>query len=148
MSFVEELRSSGRRIIENGTGGGPAIPLRQDGVVFRQMFEYSVNDFEAEVGFYATVFGFPIIAMTGDYALFSGPNDAFCLSFRKADSNHVEGLKLLFMTTDIEAADFHLENTGILEDRDIRMGSDVQRVIHFGAPSGLAIEIWEMPLGR
>jgi predicted enzyme related to lactoylglutathione lyase len=110
------------------------------------MFEYSVVDFNAEVGFYTDVFGFPTIAMTRDYALFTDPGGAYCLSFRKANSSHLPGLKLLFMTTDIDSADTHLGNTGIVPDRKITKGSDVQRVIHFSSPSGLAIEIWEMPL--
>lgn len=131
--------------IDDGGISGDLIPLRQDNVVFRQMFEYSVADFEAEVGFYASVFGFPFIAMTEDYALFNHPDGSFCLSFIKADETHTNGLKLLFMTTDIPGADEHLGSTGLVDDREIRMGSDVQRVIHFSAPSGLAIEIWEMP---
>ncbi len=139
------LRTTGRSIIEHGSGRGPSIPLQQDGVVFRQMFEYSVADFEAEVGFYAAVFGFSVVAMTEDYALFADPHDGFCLSFRKCDTSHNAGLKLLFMTRDIDAADNHLGSTGLVDDREIRTGSDVQRVIHFAAPSGLAIEIWEMP---
>lgn len=142
---LEQLRESGRQVIESEHPGGPLIPLEFDTVVFRQMFEYPVTDFEAEVGFYAEVFGFPLIAMTDDYALLTYPNDAFCLSFRKACESQIAGLKLLFMTTDVDGADAHLAKTGLVEDRAIRMGSDVQRVIHFSAPSGLAIEIWEMP---
>jgi predicted enzyme related to lactoylglutathione lyase len=110
------------------------------------MFEYSVADFEAEVGFYIDVFGSRIIAMIEDYALFTDLDGAYCLSFRKAATTHLAGLKLLFMTTDIEGAAAHLDNTGMVNDREIRMGSDVQRVVHFSAPSGLAIEIWEDPL--
>lgn len=144
---LETLRAVGRSIIDGGTGEGNSIPLQQEGVVFRQMFEYSVTDFEAEVGFYTKVFGFPHIAMTEEYALFTDPDSAYCLSFRLADSTQVTGLKLLFMTTDIDSADIHLGNTGIVPDREIAKGSHVQRVIHCCAPSGLAIEIWEMPSG-
>lgn len=142
---LEKLRASGRTMIETGQQSGTLIPLEQSDVVFHQMFEYPVTDFEAEVGFYCKVFGFPMIAMTEDYALFTYPSGAFCLSFRKASESRIEGLKMLFMTTDIPAADAHLAATGFVEDRAIRKGSDVQQVIHFTAPSGLAIEIWEMP---
>lgn len=142
---LESLRTSGGSIIECGGPVGSPLPLEQQGVVFRQMFEYSVADFETEVGFYSTVFGFSIIAMTEDYALFSDVNDGFCLSFRKSGATFVEGLKLLFMTRDIDAAEAHLGQTGYLDNRYIKMGSDIQRVIHYNAPSGLAIEIWEMP---
>lgn len=142
---LEKLRKIGRQVIDSEYTVNTLIPLEFESAVFRQMFEYPVSDFEAEVGFYAEVFGFPLIAMTDDYALLTYPNDAFCLSFRKVDESHVTGLKLLFMTTDIDGVDTHLANTGLVDDRAIRMGSDVQRVIHFSAPSGLAIEIWEMP---
>lgn len=142
---LEKLREAGRTTIETEKPTGKLIPLEQGDVVFRQMFEYPVVDFEAEVGFYSEIFGFPNIAMTEDYALFTHPEGGFCLSFRKVDESKIDGLKLLFMTTDIPASDAHLASTGLVEDRAIRKGSEVQQVIHFTSPAGLAIEIWEEP---
>lgn len=142
---LDELRELGRKTIESEQPTGTPIPLEQANVVFRQMFEYPVADFEAEVGFYSEVFGFSALALTTDYALFTYANGAFCLSFRKAQVSHLEGLKLLFMTTDLDGADAHLAATGLVEDRVIRKGSEVQEVIHFSTPAGLAIEIWEDP---
>lgn len=142
---LEKLRGSGRKTIETEQPIGKLIPLEQKGTVFRQMFEYPVVDFEAEVGFYSEVFGFQVVALTEDYALFSYPDGAFCLSFRKVANASIEGLKLLFMTTDIDGADVHLGTTGLVDDRVIRKGSLVQQVIHVSTPAGLAIEIWEMP---
>lgn len=142
---IDQFRAVGKQVIEGEYSGASLIPLVFGDVVFRQMFEYPVVDFEAEVGFYAEVFGFPLIAMTEDYALLTYPDGSFCLSFRKADESHIAGLKLLFMTTDIDGADVHLAEAELVNDRAIRMGSEVQRVIHFSSPAGLAIEIWEMP---
>lgn len=147
--ILEALRSAGTRAIANdGTHDHNLIPLEQKDVVFKQMFEYPVQDFEAEVGFYATVFGLETIALTDDYALFKHPEHGYCISFRKADDAPAlskTGLKLLFMTADISAADAHLGQTGLLPAREIRQGSPVQEVIYFATPAGVAIEIWEDP---
>lgn len=142
------LREAGRRAIRNEAATGELIPMAQDGVVFQQMFEYPVRDFTAEVGFYAEVLGLTPIALTTDYALFTHPQYRYCLSFRAdsdAPSQATTGLKLLFMTADIDAADTHLGESGFLPDREIRSGSPVQRVIHFATPNGVAVEIWEDP---
>lgn len=143
------LRQTGARLIDaDGQHDSALIPLQQDGVVFQQMFEYAVADFEAEVGFYASVFGFPTIALTSDYALFKHPEAGYCMSFRKDESLLAAttiGLKLLFMTADIPAAEAHLEEIGLVPDRETRKGSPVQDVIHFSTPAGLAVEIWEDP---
>ena len=124
------------------------IPLQQEDVVFQQMFEYPVADFEAEVGFYTAVFGFQSIALDDEYALFTHPQHAYCISFRKVEDApplHGMGLKLLLMTRDITGADAHLEQTGLVTDREIRKGSPVQDVIYFSTPAGVQVEIWEDP---
>lgn len=146
---IERMREAGSKAITaDGVHEQAVIPLKQDDVVFQQMFEYPVSDFEAEVGFYVSVFGLPAIAMTDDYALFKHPENSYCISFRKSESPPVPstvGLKLLFMTTDIPGANDHLEQTGFAPDREIRKGSPVQDVIHFSTPAGVAVEIWQMP---
>lgn len=148
-SITQQLRDAGASAIKrDGVHDQTMIPLEQEGVVFRQMFEYPVADFEAEVGFYASVLGLPTIALTGDYALFAHPDGDYCFSFRKdldLPSPGTIGLKLLFMTSNIDSADTHLEQTGRVHDRETREGSPVQRVIHFSSPAGIAIEIWEDP---
>lgn len=146
---LNHLRATGARAIaSDGRHDHKHIPFEQEHVVFRQMFEYTVAHFEVEVGFYVSVFGFPAIALTDDYALFKHPDHGYCISFRKvndsSDPSHI-GLKLLFMTTDIPAADAHLEETGLAADREIRKGSPVQDVIYFSTPAGVAVEIWQMP---
>lgn len=147
--ITERLRQAGAAAIAaDGKHDSIAMPLFQNDVVFQQMFEYPVADFEAEVGFYVEVFGLDNIALTDEYALFTHPQNRWCMSFRKdesAKSATEYGLKLLFMTTDIPAADAHLEQTGLASDREIRKGSPVQDVIHFSTPAGLAVEIWEDP---
>lgn len=146
---LQHFRDAGAKAIsKDGKHGHTQIQLQQKDVVFQQMFEYPVSDFEAEVGFYISVFGLPAIAMTDDYALFKHQENGYCISFRKDDSMpqpSTIGLKLLFMTTDIPGADVHLDQTGLVPDRDIRKGSPVQDVIHFSTPSGVAVEIWQMP---
>lgn len=149
MKTAEQLRQAGAESIAlDGKHNQEIIPLDQEDVVFQQMFEYPVEDFEAEVGFYVRVFGFPTIALTNEYALFKHPDKGYCMSFRKAEgapAGSLQGLKLLFMTTDIPATEAHLEQTTLVPDRDIRKGSPVQDVIHFATPAGLAVEIWEDP---
>lgn len=143
------FRRVGQEAITNESAeAGNMLPLVQDGVVFRHMLEYPVTDFAAEVGFFASIFGLPSIALTHDYALFTHPEYGYCFSFRKDAHQPLPGsigLKMLFMTDDIDSADEHLNRTGLVPDKEIRMGSTVQRVIHFATPSGLAIEIWEDP---
>lgn len=144
----QRLREAGRRAIRNEAATGELIPLAQDRVVFQQMFEYPVHYFITEVGFYAEVLGLTPIALTTDYALFTHPQHRYCLSFRAAGDafdQSTTGLKLLFMTADIDRADAHLGESGLVPDREIRPGSTVQRVIHFATPNGVAVEIWEDP---
>lgn len=145
---VEHFRNSGSQTIATERATGSLIPLKQDGVVFRQMFEYPVADFEVEVGFYSAVFGFRFIALTSDYALFTTPANDFHVSFRLADKGGptaMRGLKLLFMTANVEAAETHLRGTGLVSDLHVGMGSPVQRVLHLSTPAGLPIEVWEFP---
>ena len=98
---LDQFREAGAAAIRFD-GRHPHAPLRleQDGVVFRQMFEYPVTDFTAEVGFFTLVFGLQTIALTDHYALFTHPDGAYCLSFRRDEalpSPSVIGLKLLFI---------------------------------------------------
>ncbi len=145
---IERFRKSGIETIATEEVTGRLIPLSQDGVVFRQMFEYAVSDFEVEVGFYSAVFGFPFIALTNDYALFTTPGNDFHVSFRLADDGghtSMTGLKLLFMTSKLNAAEAHLRGTGLVDDLQVKAGSSVQQVLHLSTPAGLPIEIWEFP---
>ncbi len=146
---LDQFREAGAAAIRFD-GRHPHAPLRleQDGVVFRQMFEYPVTDFTAEVGFFTLVFGLQTIALTDHYALFTHPDGAYCLSFRRDEalpSPSVIGLKLLFMTTDIDGTSAQLQRSGVVPDLEIRAGTTVQRVIHVATPAGVAIEIWECP---
>jgi hypothetical protein len=146
---MDELREAGATAIRrHGRHERPMLHLEQDGVVFLQMFEYPVADFELEVGFFVRVFGLPTLALTDGYALFAHPDGAYGLSFRKdatlAPPSTI-GLKLLFMTRDVEGARTQLQETGLVPDLAIRRGSPTQRVIHFATPSGVAVEIWEFP---
>ena len=146
--LIDHFRKSGVETIATERVTGQLIPLAQDGVVFRQMFEFAVADFEVEVGFYSAVFGFPFIALTNDYALFTTPGNDFHVSFRLAtdgDATVMRGLKLLFMTADLNAAESHLRGTGLVDDLHVKAGSPVQQVLHLSTPVGLPIEIWEFP---
>lgn len=147
--IIEQLRNAGvSAIVNDGVHRAMPIPLEHEGVIFQQMFEYPVADFEAEVGFYKRVLGFTTLALTSEYALFTHPEHGYCISFRKdvdSPSPATIGLKLLFMTRDIPAADAHLEATELVPVREIRKGSSVQDVIYFSTPAGVAVEIWEFP---
>jgi len=147
--ILDMFREAGAAAILGDERHAPEmLRLEQDGVVFRQMFEYPVADFTAEVGFYALVFGLPTIALTDAYALFAHPDGAYCLSFRKDEqlpSPSVIRLKLLFMTTDVEGTIAQLQQSPVAPELEVRTGSPVQRVVHFSTPAGVAIEIWECP---
>ncbi len=143
------FQERGASTIATSEPTGTPIPLDLDDIVFKQMFEYAVVDFAAEVGFFSEVFGFGSIAMTADYALFTPPTGDFHFSIRLADDQHLassfDGLKLLFMTADFDAAESHIRDNGLVPDAEVRPGSPVQRVLHFATPAGLPIEIWEDP---
>ena len=143
------FRERGASTIATGEPTGAPIPLDQAGVVFRQMFEYAVVDFEAEVGFFSEDFGFDAIAMTPDYVLFTPPTGDFHFSIRLADDQHrvssFDGFKLLYMTADFDAAEAHVRESGLVRDAEVRKGSPVQRVLHLSTPAGLPIELWEDP---
>lgn len=145
---ADQLRIAGLKAIDTEAATGELIPLEQNGVVFQQMFEYTVRDFPEEVGFYAEVLGLTPVALTNDYALFTHPEHRYCMSFRldeSAPDQSTTGLKLLFMTGNIPTANAHLEQTGLVPDRTISKGSPVQDVISFSTPNGVAVEIWEDP---
>jgi predicted enzyme related to lactoylglutathione lyase len=148
-NILDTFRAAGATAIRGGARNELVmLRMEQDGVVFRQMFEYPVTDFSAEVGFFTLVFGLSTLALTDEYALFAHPDGAYCLSFRKDDtlpSPSVIGLKLLFMTTDIDGTNAQLQRSGFVPDLAIREGTPVQRVIHFTTPAGVVIEIWECP---
>lgn len=143
------FRERGVATIATGEPTGKPIPLDFDGIVFKQMFEYAVVEFEIEVGFFSEVFGFDAIAMTSDYALFTPPTGDFHFSIRLVDESHkvssFDGFKLLFMTGDFASAEAHVREIGLVSDAEVREGSPVQRVLHFATPAGLPIEIWEDP---
>ncbi len=143
------FRERGAETIATGEPTGKLIPLDQDGIVFKQMFEYAVVDFESEVGFFSEIFGFDAIAMTSDYALFTPPTGDFHFSIRLADEHHrasaFDGFKLLFMTAGFASAEAHVRESGLVSDAEVREGSSSQRVLHFTSPAGLPIELWEDP---
>lgn len=144
----DTLEQRGMQTIATAQPTGNFISLELDGVVFRQMFEYAVVDFVREVGFFSEVFGFSIVAMTSGYALFTTPGGDFHFSFRLADElqlTQIQGIKLLFMTGNLDSAESHFRATGLIADLAVREGSPSQRVLHLNSPAGLPIETWEDP---
>ncbi len=125
------------------------IPLETEGVVFRQTFEYTVVDFEAEAGFFLDVFGLQTVALSHDYALFTTNGNDFHISFWRASAERqatvMSGLRLLLMTANIDSARTHLTDGRRVPDLHESMGSPVQRVLHLTSPCGLPIDIWEDP---
>lgn len=142
------FKERGSQTISTDQPTGRLIPLDLDGVVFRQMFEYAVVEFETEVGFFSEVFGFSVVAITSGYALFTTPVNDFHVSFTAADEQHAastfDGFKLLFMSADFASAEAHIRSSGLV-DAEVRNGSPSQRVLYMTSPAGLPIEIWEDP---
>ncbi|MEJ7839638.1 MAG: hypothetical protein WKF81_12530 [Thermomicrobiales bacterium] len=126
------------------------FPFRwDDSTPFRHTFEYSVTEFETEVGFYSSIFGFETVALDDSYALFTSPQRDFWLSIRRASVESPEsnpsGLFLMFMSHNFPIVRDHLERVGaglVIADR-VEPGG--LRVSKFLSPAGLAIELWEDP---
>jgi hypothetical protein len=123
------------------------LPWDFHDTVFRCAWEYTVADFEAEVGFHLAVLGLATIAVDEVYALFTTSGGEIQFACRRADgpASSLDGHRLTLMTRDIERLATALSARLPLERIGRSAGSPVRTVITVTTPAGLTIDVWEDP---
>lgn len=123
------------------------LPWDFHDTVFRCAWEYTVADFEAEVGFHLAVLGLEAIAVDDTYALFSTSGGEIQFACRRADgpAASLDGHRLTLMTRNIERFATALSARLPPEGLGRSAGSPVQTVITATTPAGLTIDVWEDP---
>ena len=147
MGSIEQWTAIGRQAIADGEPVSNPLPWNFDGTVFRCAWEYPVSDFETEVGFYLDVLGLTTIALDGQYALFTTPDEDVTFACRRRPDARVDysGHILCLMTKDIETFASALETRAGKGAVTRIAGSPVQTVLRIASPAGLQIDIWEHP---
>ena len=120
------------------------------GDCWKQCIEYHVDDFAAEVGFFADILGFPVNACSSDYFMFTSPDGAFFFSI-VASSEAVaatppESLRMQFMIVDIIDTAHELEQRGITFEK-FPQPHEPSSPLHTGTfrtPGGVAVDLWGM----
>lgn len=110
-------------------------------------FEYKVDDFAAEVGFFIDVLGFTVRAFSPSYAQFTSPGGEICFSVLSAgegdESTPPDSIRLYLNVDDIQKVSSQLTNRGVKFEAYPAKGS-LQSVIHSGSfrsPHGVSIEL-------
>jgi hypothetical protein len=111
-------------------------------------FEYKVDDFAAEVGFFIDVLGFPVRAFSPSYAQFSSPGGEICFSVLSTgegeESTPPDSIRLHLNVRNIQQAAKELISRGIVYEKITatnQAGTSVQTG-YFRSPHGVCIEIW------
>lgn len=144
--MTDNWRAAGAHAIAEPEADRTPLPWNFRDTVFRCAWEYSVADFETEVGFWIEAMGFSTIALDDEYALFTTPDRDFTFACRRGRSQpDLSGHILCFMTRDIGPFGTALERR--LPDVSLtrRAGSPVQTVLGLRTPAGLQVDIWEDP---
>jgi hypothetical protein len=147
VTTIDTYRAIGSEAIQEAGTAVTPLPWNFTSTVFRCAWEYPVADFEAEVGFYLQTLGFSTLALDGEYALFTTPENDLTFACRRHRSRDTDyrGHILCFMTRDLETFAASLEDRvgeGSVQRVD---GSTVQTVLRVFSPAGLRIDIWEFP---
>jgi catechol 2,3-dioxygenase-like lactoylglutathione lyase family enzyme len=118
------------------------------GESWKQCFEYRVDDFPAEVGFYIDVLGLPINALDPGYAMFTSPQSDFFFSVVPTPHNEPstppDAIRLQFMVKDIITTTQELQQRGIdfeQTPQPLRPGSSLS-IASFRTPHGICVELW------
>jgi catechol 2,3-dioxygenase-like lactoylglutathione lyase family enzyme len=127
----------------------PLNPFPFDwGKHWRQCTEYKVDDLATEVGFFTDLLGFPVVAMTPEYAMFTGPEEEFTFAVLAAseddESTPPDAIRLQFMVADIFETTDELERRGVVIEghpEPISEGSPLF-ISSFRTPHGIPIELW------
>jgi hypothetical protein len=151
-----EARLQALRDMENSDTG--RRPLNQPafgypfkwGDCWKQCMEYRVDDFAAEVGFFADILGFPVYACSSDNFMFTSPDGAFFFAV-VASSDDVAAtsagtIRMQFMIDGIIDTAHELEQRGITfekfpepwePDSPLYTGT-------FRTPGGVGVDLWGM----
>lgn len=114
---------------------------------WRACFQYFVEDFAAEIGFFIDVLGFPVSAFSTTYALFTSPDHAFFFAVRALpegfESTPPDTIRLQFMVSNFSEAIQELERRGVTFEVRPEVGGPAVAV--FRSPHGVPIELWPAP---
>jgi hypothetical protein len=115
---------------------------------WKTCFEYKVDDFAAEVGFYMDFLGFPSSAFSPSYAQFTSPDGDFFIGVSAVDeggeSTPPDALRLQFNILDLFDTIDELESRGIVfegKPQPVYEDSDIL-VTTFRTPHGISIDLW------
>ncbi len=115
---------------------------------WKTCFEYKVDDFAAEVGFYMDFLGFPSSAFSPSYAQFTSPDGDFFIGVSAVDegeeSTPPDTLRLQFNIIDLFDTIDELESRGIIfegKPQPLYDDSDIL-VTTFRTPHGISIDLW------
>lgn len=115
---------------------------------WKTCFEYKVDDFAAEVGFFMDFLGFPSSAFSPSYAQFTSPDGDFYIGVSAVqdgeDSTLPDTLRIQFNVLDIFDTIAELERRGIMfegEPKPVHDDSDIL-VISCRTPHGISIDLW------
>ncbi len=113
--------------------------------------EYVVDNFEAELGFYIDILGFSINALDSAYAMVTGPNDDFHVSFVPRapgmSSTPPEALKIEFMVKNIMTLVKELKARGIEFESEPGPYGGSDSSFYTGVyrtPHGIRISLWSI----
>jgi hypothetical protein len=141
-----ERSETGRQSVNEPAFG---YPFRW-GDCWRQCMEYRVNDFAAEVGFFADLLGFPVNACSSDYFMFTSPDGAFFFAIAAASDDVTAtpagAIRIQFMIDGIIDTAHELEQRGINFEK-FPEPCELNSPLHTGTfrtPNGVAVDLWGM----
>jgi hypothetical protein len=123
------------------------------GTGWKFCFEYQVDDFAAEVGFYIDVLGFNVNAFSPHYAQFSSPGGELCISIVQAgegeDSTPADTIRLQLQIRDIEKTSRELETRNVVYEKSLGIEHDAESTLagFFRTPHGVRYDLWEQSSG-
>lgn len=115
---------------------------------WRFCFEYKVDDFAAEVGFFIDILGFDVLAFSPSYAQFADPNNDFCFSIVAAEegepSTDPDTIRLQFKVEHIHETVKTLEARGIVfEQKPVSPDGQANLLVgYFRSPHGVCIDLF------
>lgn len=115
---------------------------------WKTCFEYKVDDFAAEVGFFMDFLGFPSSAFSPSYAQFTSPDGDFYIGVSAREEGEEctppDTIRLQFNIIDLFDTISELESRGIVfegKPQPVYDDSDVL-VTTFRTPHGICIDLW------
>ena len=111
-------------------------------------FEYRVDDFAAEVGFFIDILGFPVRAFSPSYAQFISPGGEICFSVLATnegeESTPPDSIRLYLNVHNFQQASKELIRRGIAYESipGEELGGPDLQTGYFRSPHGVRIELW------